>query len=224
MSIGLRASCTCITSGARSWYESQGSGTRDQGLGIRGQGKEHLSIADRAKHIKLILFDVDGVLTDGRVQIHADGTESKTFGIRDGIAMVWAQRAGLTVGFLSARLSPTTPHRAAQLGVTLVYHGVQSKLATYEQILLDRGLQDRDVAYMGDDVVDLAVLARAGLAAAPADAVDEVRSRVHWVSTANAGSGAARELIELVLKAQNLWEGVVTAYLNEPSGARTTPS
>jgi len=183
-----------------------------------------LSIADRAKQIKLILFDVDGVLTDGRVQIHADGTESKTFGIRDGIAMVWAQRAGLAVGFLSARLSPTTPHRAAQLGVTLVYNGVQSKLATYEQILLDRSLQDRDVAYMGDDVVDLAVLARAGLAAAPADAVDEVRSRVHWVSTANAGSGAARELIELVLKAQNLWEGVVTAYLNEPSVARTTSS
>ena len=183
-----------------------------------------MSINDRAKQIKLILFDVDGVLTDGRVQIHADGTESKTFGIRDGIAMVWAQRAGLVVGFLSARLSPTTPHRAAQLGVTLVYHGVHSKLATYEQILTDRNLKDRDVAYMGDDVVDLAVLARAGLSAAPADAVEEVRSRVHWVSRTNAGSGAARELIELVLKAQNLWEGVITAYLNEPSVVRPKSS
>jgi len=77
---------------------------------------------------------------------------------------------------------------------------------------------------MGDDVVDLAVLARAGLSAAPADAVDEVRARVHWVSTATAGRGAARELIELVLRAQNLWEGIVSAYLNEPSIARTTPS
>jgi 3-deoxy-D-manno-octulosonate 8-phosphate phosphatase (KDO 8-P phosphatase) len=182
-----------------------------------------MSITDRAKPIRLVLFDVDGVLTDGRVQIHADGTESKTFGIRDGIAMVWAQRAGIAVGFLSARLSPTTPHRAAQLGVTLVYHGVQSKLATYEQILMDRNLQDHEVAYMGDDVVDLAVLARAGLAAAPADAVAEVRSRVHWVSGVNAGSGAARELIELILKAQNLWEGVVAAYLNEPAAARPTP-
>jgi 3-deoxy-D-manno-octulosonate 8-phosphate phosphatase (KDO 8-P phosphatase) len=182
------------------------------------------SVSERATQIKLILFDVDGVLTDGRVQIHADGTESKNFGIRDGIAMVWAQRAGLSIGFLSARVSPTTPHRAAQLGVTLVYHGVHSKLATYEQILLDRNLQDSEVAYMGDDVVDLAVLARAGLSAAPADAVDEVRSRVHWVSRASAGSGAARELIELVLKAQNLWEGVVAAYLNEPSVARTTSS
>jgi len=185
---------------------------------------EGRSITDQARHIKLVLFDDDGVLTDGIVQIHADGTESKNFGIRDGIAMVWAQRVGIAIGFLSARLSPTTPHRAAQLGVTLVYHGVQSKLATYEQILLDRGLEDRDVAYMGDDVVDLAVLARAGLSAAPADAADEVRARVHWVSTATAGRGAARELIELVLKAQNLWEGVISAYLNEPSIARTTPS
>src|SRR4030095_8376123 len=106
------------------------------------QNTPGISIVDRAKQIKRVLFDVDGVLTDGRVQIHADGTESKTFGIRDGIAMVWAQRAGIRVGFLSARFSPTTPHRAAQLGVSLVYHGVSSKLAAYEQILLDLALTD----------------------------------------------------------------------------------
>jgi 3-deoxy-D-manno-octulosonate 8-phosphate phosphatase (KDO 8-P phosphatase) len=129
-----------------------------------------VSIEDKARRIKLLLFDVDGVLTDGRVTIHADGTESKSFGIRDGIAMVWAQRAGIRVGLLSARLSATTPHRAAQLGITLVYHGVSSKLDTYDQILTDLGLTDQDVAYMGDDVVDLAVLLRAGLSAAPAQA------------------------------------------------------
>ena len=121
-----------------------------------------VSIEDKARRIKLLLFDVDGVLTDGRVTIHADGTESKSFGIRDGIAMVWAQRAGIRVGLLSARLSATTPHRAAQLGITLVYHGVSSKLETYDKILADLGLTDEDVAYMGDDVVDLAVLMRAG--------------------------------------------------------------
>src|SRR5215212_2830661 len=149
-------------------------------------------VQSRASKIKLVLFDVDGVLTDGRVIVNSDGSESKTFFIRDGIAMVWAQRAGIKVGFLSARLSPTTPHRAAQLGVTLVYHGVSSKLATYEQILLDLNLRDDDVAYMGDDVVDLAVLARVGLSTAPADAVAEVRSRVHWVSGERGGEGAGR--------------------------------
>lgn len=173
----------------------------------------------RAAAVRMILFDVDGVLTDGRVVIHGDGSESKTFFIRDGIAMVWAQRAGIAVGFLSARLSPTTPHRAAQLGITLVYHGVSSKLATYERILADHGLIDADVAYMGDDVVDLAVMARVGLSTAPGDCVDEVRSRAHWVTTAAGGAGAARELVERILRVQGLWQGVVDAYLHEPSAA-----
>jgi 3-deoxy-D-manno-octulosonate 8-phosphate phosphatase (KDO 8-P phosphatase) len=177
----------------------------------------------RAAAIRLILFDVDGVLTPGTVSINADGTESKTFFIRDGIAMVWAQRAGITVGFLSARQSPTTPHRAAQLGVTLVYHGVSSKLATYERILAELGLADADVAYMGDDVVDLAVLARVGLATAPADCVDEVRSRVHWVTAAPGGGGAARELIERLLRVQGRWDGVVASYLDEPSEVGSAP-
>lgn len=174
-------------------------------------------VETRARRVKLLLFDVDGVLTDGRVIVHADGTESKSFCIRDGIAMVWAQRAGLRVGFLSARTSSTTPHRAAQLGVTLVYHGVTSKLATYERILEDLGLTDDEVSFMGDDVVDLAVLGRVGLAAAPGDAVSEVRSRVHWSSAAKAGDGAAREFIEMVLRAQGLWDDIVSSYLHEPS-------
>jgi len=174
-----------------------------------------LSITNRAKQIKLILFDVDGVLTDGRVQIHADGTESKTFGIRDGIAMVWAQRAGIKVGLLSARLSPTTPHRAAQLGITLVRQGVPNKLDAYDHILSELGLVDPQVAYMGDDIVDLAVLGRVGLSTAPADAVAEVRARVDWVSTRIGGDGAARELLEMILRAQGRWEPLVAAYADE---------
>jgi 3-deoxy-D-manno-octulosonate 8-phosphate phosphatase (KDO 8-P phosphatase) len=175
-----------------------------------------VTVQERAARIRLILFDVDGVLTDGRVYVHADGQESKAFFIRDGIAMVWAQRAGLRVGFLSARASPTTPHRATQLGVTLVHHGVDSKRRTYERILQDEGLSDEAVAYMGDDIVDLAVLERVGLSAAPADAVADVRVRVHWTSESPAGSGAARELLELILKAQNRWDGIVSSYLTEP--------
>ncbi|MQA28573.1 MAG: HAD hydrolase family protein [Luteitalea sp.] len=169
-----------------------------------------------------MLFDVDGVLTDGVVVVHADGTESKNFAIRDGIAMIWAQRAGIRVGFLSARNSPTTPQRAAQLGITLVYQGVLNKLASYEQIVSDLKLANEDVAYMGDDIVDLAVLKRVGLSAAPADAVLEVRSRVDVVTTSGGGRGAGRELIELVLRAQGVWDGVVEAYLNESHGVPTT--
>jgi 3-deoxy-D-manno-octulosonate 8-phosphate phosphatase (KDO 8-P phosphatase) len=171
----------------------------------------------RAAAVRMVLFDVDGVLTDGRVIINADGSESKSFFIRDGIAMVWAQRAGIKVGFLSARLSPTTPHRAAQLGVTLVYHGVSSKLATYERILADHHLEDADIAYMGDDVVDLAVLSRVGLAVAPSDSVSEVQSRVHWVTGAAGGAGAGRELIERILRVQGHWQAVIDSYLHEPS-------
>jgi 3-deoxy-D-manno-octulosonate 8-phosphate phosphatase (KDO 8-P phosphatase) len=175
-----------------------------------------VAIQGKAARIRLILFDIDGVLTDGVVVVHADGTESKNFAIRDGIAMIWAQRAGIKVGFLSARNSATTVHRAAQLGITLVHQGVLNKLASYEQIMSDLKLADEDVAYMGDDIVDLAVLMRVGLSSAPADAVEDVRSRVDVVTTASGGRGAGRELIELILRAQNAWDSIVDAYLNEP--------
>src|SRR5204863_4959485 len=115
---------------------------------------------------------------------------------RDGIAMVWAQRASLKVGLLSARNSATTPHRAAQLGITIVHQGVLNKFDGYERILADTHLTDADVAYMGDDIVDLSVLGRAGLSACPADAVAEVQAKVDWISRFPGGSGAVRELIE----------------------------
>lgn len=175
-----------------------------------------MSTQAKASRIKLILFDVDGVLTDGKILLHADGTESKRFDIRDGIVMVWAQRAGVTVGFLSARNSPVTSHRAAQLGISLVHNGVPiNKLETYEDILRQQAVTDAEVAYMGDDVLDLPVLGRAGLSAAPADAVDEVRTRVDWVSQNGGGRGAARELVELILRAQGKWEPLVAAFVAE---------
>jgi 3-deoxy-D-manno-octulosonate 8-phosphate phosphatase (KDO 8-P phosphatase) len=169
----------------------------------------------RARRIKLILFDVDGVLTDGKLMLHADGSESKRYDIKDGTGIVLAQRAGIRVGFLSARMSAATQQRAVQLGVTLVHQGIASKLETYEQIADELLLEDDDIAYMGDDIVDLAVLARVGFAAAPADAVDEVRSRVDWVSAAPGGAGAARELVELILKARGLWDPLLLEYLGQ---------
>jgi 3-deoxy-D-manno-octulosonate 8-phosphate phosphatase (KDO 8-P phosphatase) len=169
----------------------------------------------RARQVKLLLFDVDGVLTDGRVTIHGNGTESKAFAIRDGIAMVWAQRQQLAVGLLSARSSPTTTHRAAQLGITLIHQGVASKAESFATIVADTGISPSQVAYMGDDIVDLAVLAQVGLAAAPSDAVAEVIARAHWVSRYRGGEGAVRELVELVLRAQDRWTAVVDSYLTE---------
>jgi 3-deoxy-D-manno-octulosonate 8-phosphate phosphatase (KDO 8-P phosphatase) len=171
-----------------------------------------LTIQDKAARIRLLLFDVDGVLTDGTVVLHTDGTESKEFHIRDGAAMVWAQRAGLNVGLLSARSSGATTHRAAQLAIRLVVQGVPNKLDAYQRILRDSGLEDEAVAYMGDDLLDLPVLALAGLSAAPADAATEVRQAVDWVSAFPGGRGAARELIELVLRAQQRWDAVMREY------------
>jgi len=191
-------------------------GIRASGFGIRQPASDD-ELRAKAERIRVILLDVDGVLTDGKVQIHGDGTESKTFDIKDGISLVWAQRAGLTVGILSARTSASTIQRAAQLGITLVHQGVASKIETYDQIVGDLCVDDEQVAYMGDDVVDLGVLERVGLSCAPANAVDEVRSRVDWASGRNGGDGAVREMIELILRAQRRWDAVVSSYLPEAS-------
>ena len=175
-----------------------------------------MPVQAKASKIRLLLFDVDGVLTDGVITLHADGTESKGFHIRDGAAIVWAQRAGLPVGLLSARRSGATEQRAAQLAIRIVSQGVPSKLEGFEQILKQTSVAEESVAYMGDDLLDLPVLARVGLSAAPADAAPEVRARVDWVSQAGGGRGAVRELIELVLRAQSRWEDVTAPYLADP--------
>ena len=166
------------------------------------------------KDIKLLLFDVDGVLTDGTILVHADGGESKQFNIRDGAAIVWAQRAGLSIGLLSARTAGATAVRAAQLGIKIVSQGGADKLAGYEQILEAAGLTDPQVGYMGDDLQDLPVLRRAGFSAAPADAAPEVRAAVHWISPSGGGRGAARECIEHVLRAQGHWQAAVAGFLD----------
>ena len=168
-----------------------------------------MSLNAKVSGVRLLLLDVDGVLTDGQVLLHADGSESKQFHVRDGTGIVWAQRAGLMVGLLSARSSPATAQRATQLAISIVVQGTINKLSAYEEILQQHGLADTEVAFMGDDLLDLPVLTRVGLSAAPADAVPEVRARVDWVSQAPAGRGAVRELVEMVLRAQGKWESVV---------------
>jgi 3-deoxy-D-manno-octulosonate 8-phosphate phosphatase (KDO 8-P phosphatase) len=171
-----------------------------------------MSLDTKAQAIKLILLDVDGVLTDGKILLHADGSESKVFDIKDGTAIVWAQRSGVRVGFLSARSSAATAQRAAQLGVTIVHQGVSSKLDAYLTIVDHAQVTEKEVAYMGDDVLDLPVLLRVGMSAAPADAASDVRTRVDLLTVAAGGGGAVRELIEVVLRAQAKWIPLVDAY------------
>ena len=171
-----------------------------------------LTLDARARRIRLILLDVDGVLTDGTVVVHGDGTESKAFHIRDGAAIVWAMRAGVEVGLLSARASAATTQRAVQLGIRIVAQGGASKPDEFDRILAEQQLAESDVAYMGDDLLDIAVLKRAGLAGAPADAAAEVREAVHWVSARGGGRGAVREFIELILRAQDRWDVIVRDF------------
>jgi 3-deoxy-D-manno-octulosonate 8-phosphate phosphatase (KDO 8-P phosphatase) len=166
----------------------------------------------RARVLKLLLLDVDGVLTDNTIVLPAEGPEAKQFFIRDGLGLGWAQRAGLTVGLLSGRASGATTRRAAELGIELLVQGQNDKRAAYTQIVTARNLRDDQVAYMGDDLLDLPVLSRVGLATAPADAVDEVRTRVHWVSRHAGGHGAARELVEMILRARGRWDAIVRSF------------
>jgi 3-deoxy-D-manno-octulosonate 8-phosphate phosphatase (KDO 8-P phosphatase) len=169
-------------------------------------------LAIRARRLRLLLFDVDGVLTDGSILLDADGRESKRFSIRDGTALVWARQAGLLTGVLSARSAAATTERARQLGMAVVRQQATDKAVAFAEILAEHGLVAEDVAYMGDDLMDLPVLRLAGVSAAPADAADPVRARVDFVSRLPGGGGAVREFIEAVLLAQDRWAAIALRY------------
>ena len=169
-------------------------------------------VARRARNVRLLLMDVDGVLTDGTILLSADGTESKAFNIKDGAAIVWAQRAGLLTGLLSARPSAAAERRAFELGITIVSLGRSDKRSAYADILAANQLNDDQVAFMGDDLMDLPVLSRVGLSAAPSDAAADVRASVHWVSSQPSGHGAVREFAEVLLRARGRWDALVGGY------------
>lgn len=172
-----------------------------------------MTFDERAQRLALLLFDVDGVLTDGTVMLHGDGTESKQFHIRDGTAIVLAHRVGLLTGVLSARQSATTVQRASQLGMRVIVQGVHDKRLEFERICAEHGLTPDQVGYMGDDLLDLPVLMRAGVSAAPADAAAEVRARVDVVTKTPGGRGAVREFVEHVLRARGEWQDLVDGFV-----------
>jgi 3-deoxy-D-manno-octulosonate 8-phosphate phosphatase (KDO 8-P phosphatase) len=171
------------------------------------------SLKKRLVRIKLFLCDVDGVLTDGSIFIGGE-KEFKRFNIRDGLGIVLARRAGLKVGWVSARPSPATKMRADELKIDfLVQQGDNiSKTAAIENLLAQERLSWKDVCFVGDDIIDLGPLTRAGLAVAVGDAVPEAKAAAHFTTKAVGGRGAVREAVELILRAQNKWQPFLKKY------------
>jgi 3-deoxy-D-manno-octulosonate 8-phosphate phosphatase (KDO 8-P phosphatase) len=171
------------------------------------------AVQKRARQVRLILMDVDGVLTDGRIWLHseADGstTEIKGFSAYDGAGLKLAKLAGLRTGVITGRESPAVARRAREVDMDFVYQNRGEKLPAYEEILARSGLRDAEVAYIADDLPDLPLLSRVGLAVAVANAVPEVKKAAHYVTAQSGGNGAAREVVELVLKAQGKWEEAI---------------
>jgi len=170
------------------------------------------AVAARARKIRVLLMDVDGVLTGGQVYLlpQLDGTavEMKAFHSQDGAGLKLARDAGLRTGVISGRNSAAVTRRAAEVGMEFVYQGRAEKLSAYEEILRVAGVRDAEVAYIGDDLPDLPVLERVGLAVAVANAVPEVRRAAHHVTRRTGGDAGVREAIEGILKAQGKWRSV----------------
>ncbi len=171
-------------------------------------------ISAKIMPLKALIMDVDGVLTDGRVIIDSNGVESKQFDVRDGHGLKMLQRSGLTLALLTGRRSPVVSYRAAELGIDIVFQRCHDKLAAYNQIKQRLKLEDCEIAYVGDDVIDLPVLRRVGFAATVADADPELEAHVDWQSTRPGGRGAVRELSQLIMQVQGTWNQVRARYLD----------
>ena len=159
-------------------------------------------IVERAKPIRLLLMDCDGVLTDGRIWLTADGDEVKAFHVRDGQGIVLLHRAGVRTGIISGRVSAATERRANELRMSFVRQGVSEKVAVFDDLLRETGLAADECAYIGDDVGDIEIMRRVGLAVAVADAAEAAKHVAHLVTTAAGGKGAVREVCEAILQAQ----------------------
>ncbi|ADG14432.1 3-deoxy-D-manno-octulosonate 8-phosphate phosphatase, YrbI family [Paraburkholderia atlantica] len=166
---------------------------------------------ERASRVKLMIFDVDGVLTDGGLLFTAEGDTMKGFNSMDGHGMKLLRQAGIDTAIITGRQSGIVAARVKELNITHVYQGVQDKPAAFADLLQKTCLAAEDCGYMGDDWVDLAVMLRVGFAAAPANSHPEVIARAHWVSEARGGHGAAREVVDTLLRAQHKYEALLAA-------------
>ena len=180
---------------------------------LKSKLKIPASVAKRAKQITILLADVDGTLTDGSVTLlsQPDGTalEIKTFDAHDGQGLTLARTAGLRTGVITGRESAALRRRARELGMEFVYEKQAHKVAAYEEILKKSGVPESGVAFLGDDLPDLPIMRRVGLAVAVGDATLEVKLAAHYVTKAAGGKGAARELVELILKSKGIWDEMI---------------
>jgi 3-deoxy-D-manno-octulosonate 8-phosphate phosphatase (KDO 8-P phosphatase) len=172
-----------------------------------------ISIAERARRIKLFLMDVDGTLTDGGVCLMwtpgGGIAELKVFSSLDGLGLKLAHVMGIKTGFITGRKSPAVEQRAREAEVDYVYLGQATKMAAFQECIRKAGVSEEETAYMGDDLPDLFVARRAGLAVAVANAAEELKAACHYVTRAGGGKGAAREVVELILKSQGRWEEAI---------------
>jgi 3-deoxy-D-manno-octulosonate 8-phosphate phosphatase (KDO 8-P phosphatase) len=169
-------------------------------------------LLNKIRRVKLLILDVDGVLTDGRIIIDDAGVESKNFDVKDGHGLKIIMRCGIDVVLLTGRRSQVVERRAADLGIAEVHQGIGNKLEALAEILQRRNLASEETAYAGDDIVDVPLLKRVGFAVAVADAVPEVRQVADYITGCKGGRGAVRELCEVILQAQELWADVAARY------------
>ena len=169
-------------------------------------------LSQRARQVRLALFDVDGVMTDGTLFVSGQGESFKPFNILDGLGLKLLKSSGVATGILTGRSSAAVSARAGELDIDHLIQGANDKLRAYIGLQQQLGLDDEQICYMGDDLPDLPVLRRCGLALSPPGAVDEVRSEVHFVTRTRGGRGAVREACELIMRAQGSWDAHVEPY------------
>lgn len=170
------------------------------------------TIIDKARRVRLMGFDIDGIMTDGRLYFSPAGDEMKTFFSRDGLGIKMLARSGVRIAIITGRDSPIVTRRAENLGIDLVFQGIENKHAAMARLLADQGLEFAEAGYMGDDVVDLAVMKACGFSATVPDGHPLVRQHAGYLTRAAAGGGAVREVCELILQAQGNWEKALAAY------------
>ncbi|MBI5327311.1 MAG: HAD-IIIA family hydrolase [Deltaproteobacteria bacterium] len=174
--------------------------------------KLSLHLIEKIKSVKLLILDVDGVMTDGRIIYDDDGKETKVFDVKDGHGIKLLMRAGIDVAIITARESSVVLHRAKNLGIEIVCQKAMDKVAAFEGIIDKKQLSPADVAFIGDELVDIPLLRRVGFAASVSDAVKDVKKYVDYVTVKSGGYGAVREVCELILKAQGRWDEVTARY------------